>query len=241
MFDKIGLILALLSLLIGHYYYTKTFREKKVTFLVETKSILRCNMHGTSELEILCNGFNITGLSISNVIFWNSGTDLLHMVDDIVKGSPLQIRCSRDNLIIHASVSDDINQPGCLNLKLDEDRSTASLGFEYLDHLQSFTFQLVHTGSTSNDLEFLGKVKGGKIIVLRNDYNRSAVLRRISDFSVATLSFVCVFLIFRIKSDTSGLIAGILVSLLLMALSPLIVSFLQRAVIGLPRSYRNTD
>lgn len=241
MLDKIGLILALLSLLIGHYYYKKSFREKKVTFLVETKSILRCNTRGTSELEILCNSFKITGLSISNVIFWNSGTDLLHMVDDIVKGSPLQIRCSKDNFIIHASVSEGINQPSCLNLKLDEDRSTASLGFEYLDHLQSFTFQLVHTGSTSNDLEILGKVKGGKILVVRNDYNRSVVLRRISDFSVATLSFVCVFLIIIIKSDMSGLIAGIFVALLLMALSPLIASILQRAVIGLPRSYRSID
>jgi hypothetical protein len=102
-------------------------------------------------------------LTISKIVFWNSGKDELRD-SDFPAGDPFRV-CVGDALEILESSIIQSTSDACACKLHARDKRSFSIGFDFLDPRDGAVLQIAHTGTSSEDVALKGRIVGaGKII-----------------------------------------------------------------------------
>ena len=132
-------------------------------------------------LRVFYQGVNIENLTISKILFWNDGTETIDR-EDIETVNHLRILSSNGVELLDAKVLTTNNQSCQFTVNLSSDKTSALLSFDYLDKKQGAVIQIVHTGTSSKDLNVTGDIKGA--IAIKNKYTIPKWMNLFDRFSI---------------------------------------------------------
>jgi hypothetical protein len=205
----IGLVLGILGILTGYIFYRKSLRLREPCFFIIGQNLIQDNTTKFSGLEVSFKGQKIENLTVSKILFWNHGYETIEK-SDIVPSDPLRIEGLTGIQILDANIITTNNSSSQFLLKPNTEKRWFELSFDYLDKDNGVIIQVVHTGKASNDVIFLGKVKGANINSLgtsKKVYLSSWIIA----FSVIFLMTVFSIVVFKISSivgEFGGWIGG---------------------------------
>ena len=84
--------------------------------------------------------------------------------DDIETVNRIRISTTKEVSLLDAKILASNNHSSQFEVNLDEENNCVYLEFDYLDEKQGAVVQVIHTGSSSQDLEVIGDIKGVKFI-----------------------------------------------------------------------------
>ena len=235
-----GIILGIAGLATGYIFYKKSLKIKQPMYIIRTNNLIQDSISQMSGLEVAYKGRFISNLSVSKVLFWNSGSETLDN-QDIVKTNPLRIECAEDKNILDATVTASNNQSNQLAIEVASSGTSAYVTFDYLDKYQGGIFQVVHTGTTSNDLFFEGDLKGA---VLQMQKTRRIIPSGIVPLVAALISSGTLVALIKLGSLFNispyvVFIVGFAVSLVVMLAFVALITWISSANSGIPKHFRS--
>lgn len=154
-----GIAIGIGGILFGYLFYRRSRRIRLPSWAIKTSNLVSGYAAKLREFQIIYRGQNVENLSISKVIFWNRGGETINRID-IADTDPLRICAVGDAVLLHVKVLQANNTASAFSVSLSDDRQAAYIDFEYLDRAQGAVVQVVHSGTSSKDLQLLGSIKG---------------------------------------------------------------------------------
>lgn len=186
-----SLIIGVLGIIVAVITYRLSRRTKKLSWAIRTTTLIEGYGERLSKLSVLYDEKRVENLSISRLCIWNSGTETINC-QDIAKANPLKIIPRSGEKILDVKILSTNNPSSLFTALLAVDGSHSFITFDYLNKDQGAILQLVHTGTSSNDLLLLGDIKGANQI---NKWNLSKnvqsikLLNRKFSINLSMLSF----------------------------------------------------
>jgi hypothetical protein len=147
------------SLVLALVFYLKGKRDKEPHWSIQTVNLFKDYSGTVAGLDIQYLGDKVRDLSVSKIAFWNHGALTIDLAD-LVPADRLRLEARGKGRILSTkliSTNNKASQP-LLSASLEKDQ--AFLQFEYLDRGQGFVIQVIHEGTSSNDLDLKGAIKG---------------------------------------------------------------------------------
>jgi len=163
----IGVTIGIIGIIIGifgsYYFYRKSLREKAPCWVIRSNNLIKGFSSRFQNLQVLFKGKQVENLTISKVMFWNDGAETIKN-DDIETVNRIRISTTKEVSLLDAKILATNNHSSQFEVNLDEENNCVYLEFDYLDKKQGAVVQVIHTGSSSQDLEVIGDIKGVKVI-----------------------------------------------------------------------------
>lgn len=156
-FNVITLLLAILGIVVSVYFALKSRKKKEPKHLFRTISLIKSNITTIKHLNVQYKGKEISNLSVTKIALWNNGRDTI-LDKDIAPKSPIQIAINDEYNILACDIIYQKNESNGFNLKLDTNKKSVIITFDYIDYLDGVVIQIYHTGNHSSDLEIKGYV-----------------------------------------------------------------------------------
>jgi hypothetical protein len=141
------------------YFYYKSKKEKRPLFYLKSTPILGDLSEKYQTLQMTYNGTKIKNLTLTQISFWNAGNETIKK-DDIAIKDPISIKTKNNTQILDVKMTTSENNQNGFDYDKSFDLTTLTLIFDYIDKNQGVSFQLLHTGLSSNDVELKGSVIG---------------------------------------------------------------------------------
>lgn len=168
-----------ISLFVAIILYFKGKKIKKPRVAIHSINLLRDTAEKIDGLEILFSGESIPNVTVTKLAIWNQGNDTING-DDIAHGDPLIIKSKGDFIILDSKIIFIKNESNVIKLQEIETGKQIALLFDYLDYGEGAVIQILHTGNSSEDIEFSGTVKGvGKVNTRKRKTKISISLRKV--------------------------------------------------------------
>jgi hypothetical protein len=152
--------LTVLSILLAFVFYFKSRRTRQPLYSVRSAHLIRNLQKRQGILEIRYAGEPIVNLTATMVALWNNGRETIDS-HDIAPADRLRVRVADGLKILDVEVLNAINTANEFSVSNSNDGSHAILSFNYLDRGDGAVIQVLHTGSSSRDVEVCGTIKGG--------------------------------------------------------------------------------
>lgn len=153
----LGIILGITSIASAIYFYIKSKRSKKPTCVITNKQIIGSSITQSQDLEVTYNGEKIENLWITNIVFWNAGTETIDDAD-IPKSSPVCIKINNGKIfqINKKFIKRDLN---LLEFSLINDKKI-DITFDFIDKDDGFILEIIHSAKSETDLNMEAVFKG---------------------------------------------------------------------------------
>jgi hypothetical protein len=169
--ETISLILGIVGIAIGtlvsYYFYRRSLKEKAPYWAITSNNLVEGFSSKIHDLQASYEGKRVQNLTISRVLFWNDGAETIKR-DDIETINHVRISPKNDILLLDAKVLASNNNSSQFTVQIAENDNCIYLNFDYLDEKQGAVIQIIHTGTSSQDLEVIGDIKGAKNIHQRS-------------------------------------------------------------------------
>lgn len=228
-FSAINFLIAVGGIILAVIFYWRSTKNREPVFAIKSYNILADSSSKMTGLTVNYKTEIVNNLSITKIAFWNQGRETIKR-NDIPEGDPLRISIKNGIKILDAEVISSNNPANKFQISSIDNDSSVRIFFDYLDKNQGGVIQIIHTGTTSNDLSIEGTVMGvGKPI--KNDLD-AIFSNKLSSFKISkpsrrliriiglifttALSIFSIFLIIAaiISFSTFGLGMGIMYGLM---------------------------
>ncbi|NTW88945.1 MAG: hypothetical protein HGB26_07465 [Desulfobulbaceae bacterium] len=170
-----GFVLGLIGLISSYIFYKLSIRAKEPSWGVRSINLIRSRTARIENLEIKFLGHDIENLTVSRVLFWNEGAETIDTTD-ITMANPVKLVFGGNTKVLDARVYAVNNSANQFKARIDEQDNVVFLEFAYLDRKNGAVIQVIHTGTSSEDVQILGDIKGVKVI--RNRFSAQHRLSR---------------------------------------------------------------
>jgi hypothetical protein len=157
-------VIAALGIILSIYFYRRSRRFKRVAYLVTTRNLIQDYSAKLADLKIEFKGKSPRSISVSKIGIWSDGSETIHG-SDTAQADPLRLRLNNAELLDAKIVS--ITLPAS-QFSIATDGDNTLVGFDFLDKNQGGIVQLIHTGTSSKNIELSGSVKGASSLVRRS-------------------------------------------------------------------------
>ncbi|MDR2570619.1 MAG: hypothetical protein LBD23_10045 [Oscillospiraceae bacterium] len=160
----ISIPLALIGLILTLILYFKGKRKKSIKYYLEGDSLFEDFVEKINGLSIQFFGKQIKTLTVTKIVFWNSGTETINR-EDFPTNDIFYINIEDGYEILDVSIIRSNNQSNNIAVSLSEDEKKIKIDFEYLDPKNGFILQIFHTSTEySSKFNVNGSIKGfGKL------------------------------------------------------------------------------
>lgn len=158
-------IVGILIGVVGAFVSIRGWKRKKPIYLGLSNNLFSGLGNKVPDVEVKFSGYGqpITALTVTKIAFWNAGTETIKK-QDIVKEDPVTIVGKQGVVLLSANVLDSVSPHNKFECKLNQDRSRATVTFEYIDHNQGTIIQVFHTGTSNADITVQGTIIGASPI-----------------------------------------------------------------------------
>ena len=87
----LGLFIGVLSLILSFYFYKKTKRIKRISYGIRSHNLIRDFVSNIKDLKITYSNEPIENLTVSKIVLWNSGNEVIKYKYDIIETVPIII------------------------------------------------------------------------------------------------------------------------------------------------------
>lgn len=154
--ETIGIILSAVGIIItiGLYFYTTKYKRPVYTHVFE-KLAQKRSVH-KSEIQILYNGQEVSGLSTSTIRIWNAGRKTIRG-KDLLKDRPFCIKLLDSEIITSQYVSTDTMRH-TLNTRLENNNQSLIIEFDAMQHNEGFLIEVLHTSNKKASIFVTGDI-----------------------------------------------------------------------------------
>jgi hypothetical protein len=138
------------------------WKRRLPCYAVLSNTLLRDQTARLPALDVRFSGVAVQSLTIARVAIWNAGRETIR-ADDVATSAPLTLATPENARILEARVIQSTSPPSAMNLAV-WDRNEVRMTFEFLDHRQGSVIEVLHTGTTTQDLTLKGTIRGGSAI-----------------------------------------------------------------------------
>jgi len=92
------------------------------------------------------------------LLFWNSGNERIEK-NDVAEKSPLRIEAKNGIKIFIASIINMTALENEFEIKINSEQNIVDCRFDYLSKNDGVTIQIIHSGRSSDELDFKGTIK----------------------------------------------------------------------------------
>jgi hypothetical protein len=156
------LITFIIGIILSLFLYNKSKRSKSLKYVIRTNNLFKDHTSKLTGLEVKYKTESVKDLSVSKLMFWNSGKVTIEGKDN-TEAEPLAICMDGDAKILEASIIKENNSASRIEL-FENEQNSYTLKFDYLDGLDGAVINIVHTGLDSEGITLKGKIKGIKKI-----------------------------------------------------------------------------
>lgn len=167
LFGVISLVVGVLSLLLGYVFFRLSRRIKQPYWTINSNNLISGFSGKVHNLEIKYSDRKIENLTISQIVFWNAGSQTIHRTD-IAAADPLKIVAANGIQLLDAKLLKANSEPSRFLVSKESSQTAAFLHFDFLDKNQGAVIQVVHTGTSSKDLLLVGTIKGAGSPIRKN-------------------------------------------------------------------------
>jgi hypothetical protein len=158
--NNIGIILGVLSIIATAFFAHRYSEKKSPKFMYKTLRKIQRSSDAPDDIEVYYKGHKVDGVQSTIVWFWNDGRKPI-VRSDIPEIQPITIELndSDDIEILNVQIlkkSRDVL--ACQTSKISN--KVIQVGFEFLDHNDGFSLEILHTGKFSTDVIVSGTVLG---------------------------------------------------------------------------------
>lgn len=165
-----GLVLALGGILTGYIFYKRGDKRKDLCWSIGTINLVSDYSSVLSGLRVEYRGDDVANLSVSRVVVWNNGREVIDERDlDTGGNHHLSLVTVWDAKIMHVERLQENNPANAVCVLPSIDGESARVTFRYLGYEHGAVFQVVHTGQDSNDLDLVGEVRGIDAVTRKGD------------------------------------------------------------------------
>lgn len=154
-FGIIGLIVGIVGIALS----IKSKKERKPRYCIRSFNLVNDLVSKVESLKIFYSDAEIKNVTISKLIFWNDGRETIES-SDITVIEPLLIEPKESVQILDAKIVHSKESSNGFTLKKVEGKQSFQLNFDYVDKGEGIIIQIIHTGTSSNDIKINGKIKG---------------------------------------------------------------------------------
>jgi hypothetical protein len=155
----------LIGILVRTYFYYKSKKTKVIKYVLKSNNLVKDHTSKYSDLSIKYKNEEVKNFTITKMIIWNAGKETIHG-KDITTVEPLKLKVKEGCKILEALVLKSNNNASSISITEIQNGNSFNLNFDYLDSLDGAVLSILHDGTISSDIDFSGKVKGLKKIVL---------------------------------------------------------------------------
>jgi hypothetical protein len=157
--DGLSLAFGILGVLLGIFFYIRSKREKLPCYSIYSRNIIREYVSSIENLEIKYSGQKIKNLTISRIVFWNKGKEVINWNDN-VESAPLSIRVRDGYEILGSEIIVSNESTNMFSFVKATDKTAINVKFDYISKDNGFIAIVYHTGKYDDDIEICGKIKG---------------------------------------------------------------------------------
>lgn len=157
----ISIAVGVTGIILAYVFHRAGQRMREPYWTIQSNNLIRDYSAALPDLEVLFSGLQVQNLTVSKIVFWNKGRETIHG-EDIAAANPLRVVGRGDVKLLDTGVLKMNNLSSQVSIAMQPGRSTALLEFDYLDHKQGASLQVVHTGISSADISLAGDIKGAR-------------------------------------------------------------------------------
>lgn len=157
----LSFVVTIISVLLAIYFFKKGTKKRIPCYSIESHNLVKDFTNKIDGLVISYSNKSIKNFTISKIAFWNAGNETINGTD-VVNSDPISIRAKNNNLILNAKIIALNNESNCFSLAKDPNQTFVNIDFDYIDGKNGVVIELFHTGTSDDDLEFSGKIKGAE-------------------------------------------------------------------------------
>jgi hypothetical protein len=155
----IGLILAIIAVYLGYL----PIKYQKPVYTKENINIINITNYRDQNLNITYQGVPVQSLSATIITLWNAGNQRINQ-NDIPVNMPLEIKTRKGIRFFSIALVKQKPENGILGSFLPLDQNNPDdiryrFSFEYLSKNEGAKIQVLHSGTSAGDVEFVGTTK----------------------------------------------------------------------------------
>jgi hypothetical protein len=154
----LGILLAIIGIGTSYYFYRKSIRAKEPVFSIRSNNVISEYSSKYENLTVAYKGDKVENFTITKVLFFNKGVEAIYR-EDIATQNHLRI-VTMNSDILDTRVLQANNLSNNFQVNLDRVTNSVFIDFEYLNTNQGAVVELIHNGTTSNNIVLLGDMKG---------------------------------------------------------------------------------
>ncbi len=159
----VSFLITIIGFPLSFYFYLKAKVYKRLSFAKHSFRLLSTALSQLDALHITYNEVPVKGLTATNIVVWNSGTQTINKID-VVPKKPITIFCQDENQIYDAYITTGNESTNNFVLKKINLRKY-QLNFDYTDKSHGCVLQVLHSGGFIN---INGHIKGGRLVYVEN-------------------------------------------------------------------------
>jgi len=153
-----------IGILVRTYFYYKSKKNKVLKYVLKSYNLVKDHTSKFSELNIKYKNEEVKNFTVTKMIFWNSGKGTIDG-KDITTAEPLTLVAKDGYRILEATILKSNNNASVVSVSEVKDNNSITISFDYLDYLNGAVLNILHDGTTSDIIEFKGKIKGLEKVV----------------------------------------------------------------------------
>lgn len=176
----VSFLIGVLGLVLAFVFYYKSQKDRRPFYEVASKTLIDGIDKTLDGLQIQYKGQPQNRITVTKIVFWNDGRETIDR-NDLLRANPLRIVCPPDleildiQTILVSSVANIVDLDGPIKL---DDSIDYTIVFEYLDHMDYFVIQVIHTGDDAQKFSIKGKIKGVAEIEQLDNFRNDQEIRK---------------------------------------------------------------
>ncbi len=158
--NNIGIILGVLSIIATAFFAHRYSEKKSPKFMYKTLRKIQRSSDAPDDIEVYYKGHKVDGVQSTVVWFWNDGRKPI-VRSDIPKVQPIKIELNDSNELEILDVQVLKQSREVISSQVSKiSYKGVQVDFEFLDHNDGFSLEILHTGKSSTDVVVSGTVLG---------------------------------------------------------------------------------
>lgn len=158
--NNIGIILGILSIIATAFFAHRYSEKKSPKFMYKTLRKIQRSSDAPDDIEVYYKGHKVDGVQSTIIWFWNDGRKPI-VRDDIPAIQPIKIEFNDSGELEILNVQILKQSRGVISCQATKvSNKVVQIGFEFLDHNDGFSLEILHTGKSSTDVVMSGTVLG---------------------------------------------------------------------------------
>ncbi len=155
----IAAVCTIVAVPLAFIFYLRSKKEKLPRYAVRSNNIIKGAKAVIPALTVHFQGHGepIENLTVSKVVFWNAGRETIRK-QDVVKPQGIVLKVKDGYKILHAEIIQRNASENNFDTTSSQDKTQATLTFEYIDRNEGVVIQIFHTGLKDEDIEVVGKI-----------------------------------------------------------------------------------